>query len=73
MENGKMDLDDVLKELRLWEAKGSSIVKLFKINQEEGSLSIEIPKYNNSGSFKLNGFTSYSDALGFFGSVIDKV
>lgn len=73
MEIGKIDLDDVLKELRLWEAKGNSMVKLFRIIQEEGSLSIEIPKYNNSGSLKLNGFANYSDALGFFGSVLDKV
>ncbi len=73
MEIGKKDLDDVLKELRLWAAKGNTLVKLFKINHEEGSLSIEIPKYNNSGSLKLNGFATYSDALGFFGSVLDKV
>lgn len=67
-------LQAIIEELILWKSKGNTLTKLFKIHPDsKGALTVEIPKYDNSGTHQLKGFSSYKEALGFFGDVLDKV
>lgn len=61
----------IIEELRLWYKNGNSLIHLYSITKEAGKLSLEIPKYNNTGSFKVKKFNNYSGALSFFGSLVD--
>jgi hypothetical protein len=61
----------MIDELKLWQNKGNTLFRLFNVKSEAGKLTLNIPKYDNSGCFTVKGFSSYSGALSFFGSLVD--
>lgn len=63
---------EVVNELAIWHSKGNSLLRLASFEGHAGKLSLLIPKYNNTGIFSISGFSNYSGALSFFGTLVDR-
>lgn len=63
----------ITQELALWREKGNTLLKLpdFKVD-DDGEITLLIPFYRGGGHHKVKGFSNYSEALGFFGSLLDE-